>query len=824
MSYFSKKSWRGESRNFSPASASPLASWEWMAPPKRHFGHSANGWPSASGPPQVSHRFIKRFARPRRRSSLQPDDSEIAGARLQSAFGKQRHQVGDLGPDFGLVRPDELGNLRPDVAGQPLPKPVVRHLEGVLLHAQFARRLGLGHFAAQMRLVIFGMARTRGGLADDFQRQFAVKIPAKSFIRNPADFLDGEVRVGQRNFFHLSAAGDFRFAAPLVLKMQPEHMAEETAELPGFPPFRRVQKSIPSVPRLQNALDKKILRVFLRRFQTHAPAELTTLNPWHTRVQVVSDGIPLTAPGAWDFTELNTMLTPIQGAGDHSPEFQIGTAPAYLSDSLGHILPGSIADFAQMSANIVRYYNTGGFTDSGTHYQSPTPYPVTWWGIFNEPDINNVTAAEYVTLYNTVVPQMAQADPSIKFLAVELAEAPDTYLPIFVAGVNANAPVDVVAKHFYSTCSQRDYDQTLFSTIPEFAREVQTMYAELAVNPALAAVPVWITENNVNADYDKGNGISACNAPQKFVLDTRGTSPFFAAWRSLVFQQLGEAGAQALYHWGFGTDQQYGEVDASGNPFFSYWVDYYLSHWLPSPPGQDILQTTTTGCCVPGILNGWLGSGGLLFDTQTMAARNPDGSVVILMSNYALQAASGNQANYDNNGPGSSRTFALDLSALGTFASGTLVTLDASTPAGGPLPQTLAPAAQMQVTLPGYGAALLRLSNAQPNLPAAGVANAASYTSGAVAPGEIVSLYGTALGPAAGAGLQLTDPLLVANALAGVHVLFDGVPAPIVYASAGQVNAVVPYAAAGQSTTTLQVEYLGAVSAPRYSTCSVVEY
>jgi uncharacterized protein (TIGR03437 family) len=547
----------------------------------------------------------------------------------------------------------------------------------------------------------------------------------------------------------------------------------------------------------------------------NAQAELTTLNPWHTRVQVVSDGIPLTAPGAWDFTELNTMLTPIQGAGDHSPEFQIGTAPAYLSDSLGHILPGSIADFAQMSANIVRYYNTGGFTDSGTHYQSPTPYPVTWWGIFNEPDINNVTAAEYVTLYNTVVPQMAQADPSIKFLAVELAEAPDTYLPIFVAGVNANAPVDVVAKHFYSTCSQRDYDQTLFSTIPEFAREVQTMYAELAVNPALAAVPVWITENNVNADYDKGNGISACNAPQKFVLDTRGTSPFFAAWRSLVFQQLGEAGAQALYHWGFGTDQQYGEVDASGKPFFSYWVDYYLSHWLPSPPGQDILQTTTTGCCVPGISNGWLGSGGLLFDTQTMAARNADGSVVILMSNYALQPVQGaSKINFDNNGPGAPRTFALDLSALGAFTSATLVALDVSTPADGPVPQTMAATPQMQVTLPGYGAALLRLSNAQPSLLSAGVTNAASSLPGAVAPGELVALYGTALGPNGGALLQLTNPLVVANALAGVHVLFDGVPAPIIYASSGQVNAVVPFLVAGQSTTSLQVEYLGAVSAP----------
>ncbi|MGO9255056.1 MAG: hypothetical protein ACLQU1_01950 [Bryobacteraceae bacterium] len=545
----------------------------------------------------------------------------------------------------------------------------------------------------------------------------------------------------------------------------------------------------------------------------NATTELTALYPWRTRVQVISDGIPLTAPGTWDFTVLDTMLTPIQGTGDHSPEFQIGTAPAYMSDTSGHILPGSIADFAQMSANLVRYYNTGGFAGSGRQYQSPTPYPVTWWGIFNEPDINNVPAPEYVTLYNTVVPQMAQVDPSIKFVAVELAGTPQTYLPTFVSGVTA--PVDVVAKHFYSTCNQKDVDQTLFATIPNFASQVRSMYTDLAVNPALANVPVWITENNVNADYDKGNGLSACNPPLKFVLDLRGTSPFFAAWRSLVFEQLGEAGAQALYHWSFGTDQQYGEVDSSANRFFSYWVDYYLSHWFPSPPGQDILPTATTGCCTPDSAHGWEGSGGLVFDTQTMAARNVDGSVVILMSNYALQPVQGaSTINFDNNGPGTARTFALDVSALGAFSSATLVTLDASTPAGGPVLQTLAPAAQMQVTLPGYGAALLRLSNAQPNLSAAGVTNAASSLPGAVAPGELVALYGTALGPAGGSQLQLTNPLLVANALAGVHVLFDGVPAPIVYASPGQVNAVVPYAVASQSTATLQVEYLGAVSAP----------
>jgi uncharacterized protein (TIGR03437 family) len=45
-------------------------------------------------------------------------------------------------------------------------------------------------------------------------------------------------------------------------------------------------------------------------------------------------------------------------------------------------------------------------------------------------------------------------------------------------------------------------------------------------------------------------------------------------------------------------------------------------------------------------------------------------------------------------------------------------------------------------------------------------------------------------------------------------VLFNGVPAPLTYVSPTQVNAVVPYEVAGHSNTTLQVEYLGALSAP----------
>jgi hypothetical protein len=229
------------------------------------------------------------------------------------------------------------------------------------------------------------------------------------------------------------------------------------------------------------------------QFFTQAPqavAPLNVLEPQHMRVQLVSDGIPLRSPGVWDFSELDTMVPTIQGIGDHSPELQIATAPAYMNDSSGHILPTSFGDFASMSANLVRYYNTGGFDSGGRHFQSPTPYPVTWWGIFNEPNGNGVTAQDYVNLYNSAATAMAQADPSIRFVALELSDvgqAAEAYMPAFVA--NVTAPVDVLGTHFYSTCNRQDSDQTIFSTVLTFASEIRYIYSQLAPGPISRASP-----------------------------------------------------------------------------------------------------------------------------------------------------------------------------------------------------------------------------------------------------------------------------------------------------------------------------------------------
>jgi uncharacterized protein (TIGR03437 family) len=91
----------------------------------------------------------------------------------------------------------------------------------------------------------------------------------------------------------------------------------------------------------------------------------------------------------------------------------------------------------------------------------------------------------------------------------------------------------------------------------------------------------------------------------------------------------------------------------------------------------------------------------------------------------------------------------------------------------------------------------------------AAVVSAASFTSSAIAPGELITIFGNSIGPSVPVGLVLDPSGKVATSLNGLTVSFDGNPAPLLYASAGQINAVVPFAVAGQSTTLMRVSAPG---------------
>lgn len=78
------------------------------------------------------------------------------------------------------------------------------------------------------------------------------------------------------------------------------------------------------------------------------------------------------------------------------------------------------------------------------------------------------------------------------------------------------------------------------------------------------------------------------------------------------------------------------------------------------------------------------------------------------------------------------------------------------------------------------------------------VVNAASYAAGSVSPGELVTIFGTNIGPSTPASLTITNGS-VDTTLSGVTVTVDGKAAPLIYVSQNQISIQVPYEASAGS-------------------------
>jgi uncharacterized protein (TIGR03437 family) len=92
------------------------------------------------------------------------------------------------------------------------------------------------------------------------------------------------------------------------------------------------------------------------------------------------------------------------------------------------------------------------------------------------------------------------------------------------------------------------------------------------------------------------------------------------------------------------------------------------------------------------------------------------------------------------------------------------------------------------------------------------IGSAASLEGAPVSPGEIVSLFGSGIGPttpeSARFGSNQRFPTFVSN----TQVTFDGVPAPLLYVSSTQINAVAPFGLATNGTTQVCVSYEGTMT------------
>lgn len=144
------------------------------------------------------------------------------------------------------------------------------------------------------------------------------------------------------------------------------------------------------------------------------------------------------------------------------------------------------------------------------------------------------------------------------------------------------------------------------------------------------------------------------------------------------------------------------------------------------------------------------------------------------------------------------------------------------TPASGVTPGTLTVRPRVTSLPPGTYTGTVSVATSAPNSPLlvpvtltvtavaptpqiSSVVNGASFAQGAVAPGEIVTIFGTNLGPATLQTLRLTAAGTIDTTLSDVQVLFDDQPAPLIHVSGTQITAVVPYSMSGRSAARLTV-------------------
>jgi uncharacterized protein (TIGR03437 family) len=132
--------------------------------------------------------------------------------------------------------------------------------------------------------------------------------------------------------------------------------------------------------------------------------------------------------------------------------------------------------------------------------------------------------------------------------------------------------------------------------------------------------------------------------------------------------------------------------------------------------------------------------------------------------------------------------------------------------------QILAEPSGTIVALGNQGSVLLSTSSG-PSI--VGIANAAGpAVSPSISPVEIVSIYGYNLGPSTPLSAQVSGGV-VSHELGGYSVLFNGMPAPLLYVGPNQINCIVPYnGAPGFSASVQLVTPQGTVNG---ATLSVVQ-
>ncbi len=334
----------------------------------------------------------------------------------------------------------------------------------------------------------------------------------------------------------------------------------------------------------------------------------------------------------------------------------------------------------------------------------------------------------------------------------------------------------------------------------------------LTVNPAGLApgsytglLAIQGLASTVTLPVTLGLGTPAIPPALSFVLAAGASTP--VGFGQLVVSQLGSISAFSI------------QTQSGGN-------------WL-SAAQSDVVGLTVSATASglgPGTYQGSISivsTGGPIQVPVTLTVLGPPATALtVTPSSLFLTASAGQSAAQSVTVSSASGPAVFSATVLVTGASSTVTLVSPAIPSTG-VATLVAPASlQVQVSAPQpgtyYGSVLITWDGgsvtvpltlsvaALPDVPpvVAAVVNAASEITGAIAPGEIFTVFGMGIGGTPSL-LTLDAAGKVATMIGGTQVLVNGTPAPLIYASASQINAVVPYEVGSGASATIQVASSG---------------
>jgi hypothetical protein len=379
--------------------------------------------------------------------------------------------------------------------------------------------------------------------------------------------------------------------------------------------------------------------------------------------------------GSWDFSSLDSVVNDITSVGAETV-LNIFQAPEWMWDCTTQTISDpTFGQFADYMARLVAYYNTGSFmAETGQVVTNPAGVSnrIRYWELWNEPDLMsiaclpnrapNITAPQYVAMWNATTAKMLAVDPSIKLLgpATDATE----YVTALISGA-ARKP-DALSYHGYGGWLVEQSDQFLFDGLDGIVGSLLRMRAW--------GIPVWVTELNVTAAGSDDPTHRPYNA-------------YGVAWGASAFRLLALGGAATIFQYEFVHPDNpiFQLVDPlTGVPRLPYWRDYYLARYFP--PGSRLLFASSSQ---PGV--------------ETLAVRAPNSpNVRVLVVNRQVDSP------IVVGGPGLPATVQVSVRNLRAVTQITLRTIDDSTSlVNGPSLTTLPAANTATVTFSGYGVALL---------------------------------------------------------------------------------------------------------------------